>query len=110
MLSLSVSDHSLDKHTLCGLYTNTNLVNDLNIIPNAGFNLAMALGIYIIRWRRKQANLPEPEFKAWHIVILFNVLIQLYLLVMPWYPPSGGQYAGDVSFWYATSAVTGIAM
>jgi len=85
-------------------------VNDLNIIPNAAFNLAMALGIYIIRWRRKQANLPEPEFKAWHIVILFNILIQLYLLVMPWYPPKGGQYAGDVSFWYGTSAVTGIAM
>lgn len=70
----------------------------------------MALGIYIVRWRRKEANLPEPEFKAWNVVILFNILIQLYLLVMPWYPPKGGQYAGDVSFWYATSAVTGIAM
>ncbi|CAI7649885.1 unnamed protein product [Penicillium manginii] len=85
-------------------------VNDLNIIPNAAFNLAMALGIYVIRWRRKKANLPEPEFKAWNIVIFFNILVQLYLLVMPWYPPSGGQYAGDVSFWYATYAVVGIAI
>ncbi|KAJ5518889.1 Amino acid/polyamine transporter I [Penicillium expansum] len=83
-------------------------VNDLSIIPGAAFNLAMGLGIYIVRWRRRQANLPEPEFKAWHVVILFNVLVQLYLLVMPWYPPAGGQYAGDVSFWYGTSAVTGI--
>ena len=68
----------------------------------------MALGIYVVRWRRKKAKLPEPEFKAWHVVILFNILIQLYLLIMPWYPPAGGQFNGDVSFWYATYAVTGI--
>ncbi|CAI7599486.1 unnamed protein product [Penicillium pancosmium] len=83
-------------------------VNDLRTIPDAVFNLAMALGIYVVRWRRKKANLPEPEFKAWNVVIFFNILVQLYLLVMPWYPPSGGQYAGDVSFWYATYAVVGI--
>ncbi|EKV11965.1 Amino acid/polyamine transporter I [Penicillium digitatum] len=83
-------------------------VNDLSVIPTAAFNLAMAVGIYVVRWRRRNANLPEPEFKAWNFVILFNILVQLYLLVMPWYPPAGGQYAGDVSFWYATSAVTGI--
>lgn len=88
----------------------TEIVNDLSVIPTAAFNLAMALGIYVVRWRRKRANLPEPEFKAWHVVILFNILIQLYLLVMPWYPPEGSQYAGDVSFWYATYAVTGIGM
>lgn len=70
----------------------------------------MALSIYIIRWRRKQANLPEPEFKAWHVVILFNILIQLYLIIMPWYPPARGQYTTDVSFWYATSPTTGVGM
>lgn len=85
-------------------------VNDLGIFPAAAFNLAMAVGIYVVRWRRRKANLPEPEFKAWHVVILFNICIQLYLLIMPWYPPAGGQYAGDVSFWYATYAVTGIGM
>ncbi|GME32357.1 high-affinity methionine permease [Neofusicoccum parvum] len=85
-------------------------VNDLAIFPNALFNLAMAVGIYIVRWRRRKADLPEPEFKAWHVVIIFNILIQLYLLIMPWYPPAGGQYAGDVSFWYATYAVTGVGM
>ncbi|KAL4783121.1 amino acid permease-domain-containing protein [Aspergillus varians] len=85
-------------------------VNDLNTIPNATFNLAMALGIYIVRYRRRKANLPEPQFKAWNVVIMFNILIQLYLLVMPWYPPEGGRNGGDVSFWYATYAVTGIAI
>jgi hypothetical protein len=88
----------------------TGTVNDLSILPSAAFNLAMAVGIYIVRWRRKKANLPEPEFKAWHVVIIFNILIQLYLIIMPWYPPAGGQYAGDVSFWYATYAVTGVGM
>ncbi|KAJ6188428.1 hypothetical protein N7519_003336 [Penicillium mononematosum] len=81
-------------------------VNYLNIIPSAAFNFAMALGIYVVRWRRSKANLPEPEFKAWNFVILFNILVQLCLLVM--HPPTGAQYAGDVSFWYATYAVTGI--
>jgi hypothetical protein len=86
------------------------IVNDLYILPSAAFNLAMAAGIYVVRWRRRKANLPEPEFKAWHVAILFNILVQAYLLIMPWYPPDGGKYAGDVSFWYATYAVTGIGM
>jgi hypothetical protein len=87
-------------------------VNDLAIYPRALFDLAMAVGVYVVRWRRRHAAvpLPEPEFKAWHVAILFNILVQAYLLIMPWYPPPGGRYAGDVSFWYATYAVTGIAM
>ncbi|KAL6232434.1 hypothetical protein BDW75DRAFT_232786 [Aspergillus navahoensis] len=85
-------------------------VNDLGLFPQAAFNLAMAVGIYVVRWRRRNApvRLPEPEFKAWHVAIIFNILVQAYLLIMPWYPPDGGQYAGDVSFWYATYAVTGL--
>ncbi|KAM0699143.1 hypothetical protein Q7P36_001189 [Cladosporium allicinum] len=85
-------------------------VNDLAIMPKAFFDLAMALGIYVVRYRRRAANLPEPEFKAWNFVIVFNICIQLYLIIMPWYPPAGGQYAGDVSFWYATYAVVGVAI
>ncbi|KAH7008996.1 high-affinity methionine permease [Ilyonectria destructans] len=83
-------------------------VNDLGVFPRAVFDLSMAVGVYAVRWRRRKANLPEPEFKAWNVVIIFNICIQLYLLIMPWYPPAGGQYAGDVSFWYATYAVTGL--
>ncbi|KAL2829857.1 amino acid permease-domain-containing protein [Aspergillus pseudoustus] len=87
-------------------------INDLAIYPRALFDLAMGVGVYIVRWRRRNAPvpLPEPEFKAWHIAIIFNIFVQLYLLIMPWYPPSGGKYGGDVSFWYATYAVTGIAI
>ncbi|KAL6416334.1 hypothetical protein AUP68_00551 [Ilyonectria robusta] len=40
----------------------------------------------------------------------FNLVneVKIFLIVMPWYPPAGGMYAGDVSFWYATYVVTGI--
>lgn len=85
-------------------------MSDLSILPTAAFNLAMAVGLYVVRWRRRRANLPQPEFKAWHTVVIFNILVQLYLLVMPWYPPEEGQYAGDVSFWYGTYVVTGVGM
>lgn len=67
--------------------TNPKTVSDLGVFPTAAFNLSMAVGLYVVRWRRQRANLPEPEFKAYHVVVIFNILIQLYLLVMPWYPP-----------------------
>lgn len=92
------------------MVTDNQTVNDLGTFPTAVFHLAMAVGIYVVRWRRRKAGLPEPEFKAWNFVIIFNILIQLYIVIMPWYPPAGGQYAGDVSFWYATYAAAGIAM
>ena len=42
--------------------------------------------------------------------MVFFILVQLFVVVMPWLPPKGGPYAGDVSFWYATYCVVGIAM
>lgn len=85
-----------------------NSVADLAVLPQAAFNLAMAVGLYLVRWRRKRANLPRPEFKAWDVLVVFNVLVQLYLLIMPWYPPADGD--ADVSFWYGTYCVSGVAM
>ncbi|RDW73477.1 hypothetical protein BP6252_07384 [Coleophoma cylindrospora] len=83
-----------------------NFVADLGVLPSAAFNLAMAVGLYVVRWRRKRAHLPEPEFKAWDVFVIFNIFIQLYLVVMPWYPPNAG--GADVSFWYGTYCITGI--
>jgi hypothetical protein len=34
----------------------------------------------------------------------------VFILAMPWYPPPGGRFGGDVSFWYATYCVVGLAM
>ncbi|KAE8449884.1 hypothetical protein EG329_007361 [Mollisiaceae sp. DMI_Dod_QoI] len=85
-----------------------NFVADLSILPSAAFNLAMAVGLYVVRWRRNKAHLPRPDFRAWDALVIFNICVQLYLLIMPWYPPPGGK--GDVSFWYGTYCVTGIAI
>lgn len=85
-------------------------VTDLQVYPSAFFGFLMSAGLYVVRWRRARLNLPPPSFRAWDVIIIFNIAKDLYLLIMPWYPPDGGPFAGDVSFWYATYVVTGISM
>ncbi|KAM0280648.1 hypothetical protein ACHAQH_003955 [Verticillium albo-atrum] len=85
-------------------------VVSLKTYPDAMFYVAMAAGVYIIRRRRNRSNQPRPEFKAWHVAVIFFLLVQVYILVMPWFPPAGGIYAGDVSFFYATYCLVGIAI
>lgn len=89
---------------------NVKQVVDLQSYPSAAFNFSLAIGLYIIRYRRKRLNLPQPAFKAWDAVVIFNIFVNLYLLIMPWYPPATGRFGGDVSFWYATYIVVGIAI
>ncbi|KUI72528.1 High-affinity methionine permease [Cytospora mali] len=83
-----------------------NFVTDLATIPSASFSLAMAIGLYIVRWRRRRVHLPPPHFRAWDVLVIFNILVNLYQLIMPWYPPARG--GADVSFWYGTYCVTGV--
>ena len=85
-------------------------VVDLQTYPQAVFYLFMAFGLYLIRYRRRKLGLPRSSFRAWDIAVLFNIASNLYLVIMPWYPPSTGRYGGDVSFWYATYVVVGIGM
>ena len=72
----------------------------------------MALGLYFVRFQRRKLNLPPPSkayrFQAWHVSVIFTILVNLYLLIMPWYPPTSGATGGDVRFWYATYVATGI--
>ncbi|KAG9499519.1 hypothetical protein J7337_007975 [Fusarium musae] len=85
-------------------------VVSLGTYPDAMFRFAMVVGLYVIRRRRSKAGIGRSDFKAWHAPIIFYTLVQVFILVMPWYPPKGGPYAGDVSFWYATYCVVGIAI
>lgn len=85
-----------------------NFIVDLQVYPRSVFNLAMAAGLFVVRYRRKRLNLPGPSFHAWSFVVAFNVLVNFYLIVMPWYPPPGGATGGTVSFWYGTYIVTGL--
>ncbi|KAI1428242.1 high-affinity methionine permease [Xylaria sp. FL1777] len=83
-------------------------VVSLKTYPDGIFLLAMAIGVWIIRYRHKRLNRERPAFKAWDICLVFFVLVQLYTIATPWIPPKGGPYAGSVSFWYATYAAVGI--
>ncbi|KAL2148621.1 hypothetical protein VTH82DRAFT_2175 [Thermothelomyces myriococcoides] len=85
-----------------------NFINDLSVYPSAVFHLLLGVGLLLVRRRRSRLGLPRSQFRAWTPVILFNILVYLYLLVMPWYPPAGGATGGDVSFWYGTYIVTGL--
>ncbi|KAK3308339.1 amino acid permease-domain-containing protein [Chaetomium strumarium] len=78
----------------------------LGLYPLSVLNVLLAVGLYIMRYRRARLSLPRPEFRAWDPIVIFNVLVNLYLIVMPWYPPDGGPFAGDVHFWYATYVAT----
>lgn len=68
----------------------------------------MAIGLFLVRRRRNKLSLGPSEFRAWDVVVLFNVIANLYILIMPWYPPPKG--GADVSFWYGTYVVVGIAI
>lgn len=87
-----------------------NFAVDLRSYPDAVFMLAVGVGLYLIRWRRKRINAEPSEFKAWDVAVIFWIGIQVLLLSMPWVPPPGGRFGGSVSFWYATYCVVGIAM
>ncbi|KAF9240524.1 hypothetical protein LCP9604111_8699 [Penicillium roqueforti] len=79
-----------------------NFVVDLGVYATTIFGLLLTIGLVIIRARRARLNLPKPEYNAWHVSVAFAILSNLYMVVMPWYPPSTGANGGDVSFWYAT--------
>lgn len=90
--------------------TYSHLVVDLQTYPAAIFNLLMATGLYIVRYRRRKLGLGRAEFRAWDVSVIFNIAANLFIVIMPWYPPASGRDGGDVSFWYATYVVVGIAM
>ncbi|RAK87617.1 high affinity methionine permease [Aspergillus costaricaensis CBS 115574] len=87
-----------------------NFIVDLAIYPGNAFNFLLAIGILITRHRRQRLNFPPSGYRAWTISVYFAILSSLYMLVAPWYPPSTGADGGDVSFWYATYCVVGIAI
>ncbi|KAI2780126.1 amino acid transporter [Daldinia loculata] len=82
----------------------------LGTYPDGIFHLALAVGVYLVRYRQKRLGRKAPDFRTWDVVLIFYILLQVYILATPWIPPKGGPYAGEVSFWYATYCVVGIAI
>ncbi|KAG5652761.1 hypothetical protein H0H81_003699 [Sphagnurus paluster] len=85
-------------------------VVDLQSYPSNVFSFLMTLGLFFVRRRRASVGAPRTEFRAWNVVLVFAIAVNIYLLVLPWIPPQGGIYAGDVSFFYATYCIVGIAI
>ncbi|KAI9713943.1 MAG: hypothetical protein M1820_000673 [Bogoriella megaspora] len=85
-----------------------NFIVDLGVYPYTLFNFALAVGLFVLRWRRKRVGLPTADFRAWSIAVSFSIVANLYLVIMPWYPPDTGADGGDVSFWYGTYVATGL--
>ncbi|VUC30570.1 unnamed protein product [Clonostachys rosea] len=83
-------------------------VVSLKTYPDAIFHVAMGVGLLILRRRRDPSGTPRSDFRAWWAVVILYLLAQVYLLIMPWIPPTGGIYAGTVSFFYATYMIVGI--
>jgi amino acid transporter len=87
-----------------------NFIVDLQSYPSNVFFFATTFGLLLIRRRRKRSSIPETDFRAWDTAIAFSLAVNVFILVMPWYPPPGGRYGGDVSFWYATYCAVGLGM
>lgn len=87
-----------------------NFVVDLATYPATVFNLFMAIGLYLVRRQRSKVGLGRSDFRAWDVALIFTIIVSTFMLIMPWYPPLGGRNGGDVSFWYATYVVTGVAI
>ncbi|KAJ5701687.1 hypothetical protein N7488_009235 [Penicillium malachiteum] len=85
-------------------------VVDLSIYPSNMFSFILTIGLIITRRRRARLGWGRGEYRCWNVAVGFSILTTSYMLVMPWYPPTTGADGGDVSFWYATYIVTGLAI
>ncbi|TGO13437.1 hypothetical protein BTUL_0069g00030 [Botrytis tulipae] len=85
-----------------------NFIVDLYSYPSNIFLFALTAGLLIIRKNRKKLGIVDDDFKTWDVAIYFSLAVNIFLLVMPWYPPPGGANGGDVSFWYGTYCAVGL--
>jgi amino acid transporter len=86
-----------------------NFIVDLQSYPSNIFLFALTIGLLLIRRNRKKLGLAnDADFRTWDIAIYFSAAVNVFLLIMPWYPPPKGRYGGDVSFWYATYCAVGV--
>jgi hypothetical protein len=69
------------------------------------FALAVAAGLILLRV--KEPELLRP-FKAWLPGVCLRILLCLFLIAAPLFPPKGGK--SDVNFFYATYALVALSL
>ncbi|KAJ3775842.1 high affinity methionine permease [Lentinula raphanica] len=84
-----------------------NFIVDLQYYPESIYAFLLVVGLFLVR-RRRSADMPAVPFRAWTFVAVFALLVNLVIMIIPWVPPEGGIYAGDVSFFYATYCIAGL--
>ncbi|KZO90750.1 amino acid transporter [Calocera viscosa TUFC12733] len=79
---------------------------DLASYPFLVFGMAVTVGIWPLRARRKKLGFEKSKYQMLDGLIALYVVWHIFLLIMPLIPPKGGK--GDVSFFYATYCIVGI--
>ncbi|TVY67469.1 Low-affinity methionine permease [Lachnellula suecica] len=77
---------------------------DVEGYPGTFRGLATAIGLLLLRRRRPDLTRP---YKAWLPAVWLSITVSMALVAAPFVRPKGG---GDVSFFYATYAIVGIAL
>ncbi|WWC67390.1 uncharacterized protein I206_101298 [Kwoniella pini CBS 10737] len=85
-----------------------NFIVAIQNYPSSLFLALMTFGLFIVRRDRKRLNLPRPEYRSWTIVVLFFLAANLFLIIMPWVPPTGGINNSSFGFFYGASSLTGL--
>ncbi|KAF5342619.1 hypothetical protein D9611_001581 [Ephemerocybe angulata] len=85
-----------------------NFVLDLASYPHLIFQIAMVVGVWILRKRNAKKHLPPSSLQTHNFYIILYLASAILLLVLPWVPPEPGH--ADVSFWYATYCVAGLGL
>ncbi|KAF9036190.1 amino acid transporter [Panaeolus papilionaceus] len=86
-----------------------NFLVDLSSYPAMIFQAALCMGIWAIRRRRKEEKTAKSPYQAHDSIVVIYLISCILLLVLPWVPPDENR-GGDVSFWYASYCVAGIAL
>ncbi|PQE23859.1 high-affinity methionine permease protein [Rutstroemia sp. NJR-2017a BBW] len=69
-----------------------NFIVDLQSYPSNIFLFALTIGLLLIRRNRKKLGLAnDADFRTWDIAIYFSAAVNVFLLIMPWYPPPKGR-------------------
>ncbi|KAJ3992956.1 high affinity methionine permease [Lentinula boryana] len=85
-----------------------NFIVDLQYYPESIYAFLLVIGLFLVRRRRAAVGAPSVPFRAWTFVAVFALVVNLVIMIIPWVPPEGGIYAGDVSFFYATYCIAGL--